>query len=364
MGNIVTTWAGRTYEVTDFGSIGSLSWETEWPYGCTKASWQLQVPRNFSQTNGLRVGADVAIYDGPVLTWGGYLAEVEPDDGAWTFHALGYYNLADRFLALDAAEAPTSVPGTAVTQAIARGWNVTVAPGTVLSTSAYSSTEETVEFNTVRALLDAYAASIGARWGVNERRELWVGTDPTTPRWHLDNLDAIRATADEEYVTDLYGRYVSILTDGEPSDWGVVSADGTATGNLRREQGIDLTGLGLQTSSAAQEQVDNRLALAGTRYGYTRGLNIGYGDLTVEGGAPVRLGQVKAGEMLRAYNVADVAGQVALGVAQDVIIGRTQYEDGATTLQVAPVDLTPRQLSTILAAPQAPRDEFEGTPAA
>lgn len=362
MADVVTTWAGREYAASDLGDVGEIKWETEWPFGCTKASWQVAMPPNSSLVNAGRVGADVKLYDGPILTWGGYLSEFEFADDVWTFHASGYYALAEHFLALDATGNPTSIPTTAVVQAIARGWNVTNLAA--LSASPLSATDETVEFNTVRAVLDELAATLGQRWKVDEARRLTMAADPTTPRWFLDNGDALRATADEDYLTAIYARYVAAVTDGEPTAWDVESDETPALPNLRREQPLDLTSLGLTTGAAVAPDVAARLALAGTRHGYTSGLEIPYGDLVVSGGAPVRLGQVKAGEMLRAFNVADPAGVVSLGLTQDVVIGRTSYTDGADTLAITPVDLTPRSLSTILAAPQKPPEPFVGTPAA
>lgn len=361
MADVVTTWAGREYAASDLGFVGEVSWETEWPFGCTKASWQVVMPPNSSLVNAGRVGADVQVYDGPILTWGGYLSEFEVADDVWTFHATGYYALAEKFLAIDATDNPTSVPLTAVTQAIARGWNVLNLA--TLSSSPLSATSETVEFNTVRAVLDLAAQVAGQRWKIDEARRLTMSADPTTPRWFLDNGDAIRATADEDYLTAIYARYVSAVTAGAPTDWATSPVSSAALPNLRREEALDLTPLGLTTGGAATTEANARLTLAGTRHGYTTGLEIPYGDLVVSGGAPVRLGQVKAGEMLRAFNVADPAGQVALGLTQDIVIGRTSYTDGADTLAVTPINLTPRSMSTILASPQAPPAKFEGTAA-
>lgn len=360
MVDVVTTWAGAEYSLGDYGFLQSTSWETEWPFGCTTATWSLLMPPNFSTVNASRIGADVRIYDGPVLTWGGYLSEVEVDGQVWTFHAKGYYALAEHFLALDGTNAPSSVPSTAVAQAIIRGWKVSA---TGLSSSPMSDTTETVEFNTVRALLDLYAESVGKRWKVDEAGRLALASDPTTPKWHLDNGDALRSVADDDYITAIYGRYVTAETSGKASDWGVVSSTTTAANNLRREEPLDLTGLGLILSGVAQTETANRLALAGVRKGFTSGIEIPFGDLTTEGGTPVRLGQVKAGEMLRAYTVADAAGIIQLGAAQDIILGRVSYTDGADTLSVTPIGLVPRQLSTILASPQKPPEPFEGTAA-
>lgn len=362
MVDVVTTWAGRDYLMGDLGFVGDTSWETEWPFGCTTASWTVTMPRNFSVVNATRIGADVQIFDGPILTWGGYLSEVEPAAEQWTFHAKGYYALAENYLATTTGKVPTSIPSVAVSRAITDGWNVTAA--TTLPATPLSETDQTVEFNTVRALLDELAASTGRRWKVNEARQLILANDPTTPRWHLDNGDALLSAADDDYLTAIFARYVTAESAGEASAWGVATAVNPVVGNLRREEPLDLTPLGLTTNAtAAAADAANRLALAGQRRGFISGLEIAYGDLTTLGGAPVRLGQVKAGEMLRAYTVADAAGVVQVGATQDIVIGRTAYTDGSDTLQVVPVGLTPRQLSTILAAPQKPPEPFTATAA-
>lgn len=359
MADVVTTWAGREYPAVDLGFVGDVTWETEWPLGCTTASWTVVMPANASTTNAIRIGADVQIYDGLILTWSGYLAEIQVGDMSWTFQAKGYYALADHFLAVDNDGIPTTVPSVAVVRAIADGWNVTASG---LSSAPLTATEETVEFNTLRALLDQYAASLGQRWKVNERRELSFAADSTTARWHLDNGEALRSVADDDYLTAIFARYVTAETGNTATAWGVETAETMAAGNLRREQPLDLTPLGFVSALVAAEEATNRLALASTRNGYTTGLNIPFADLTTEGGAAVRLGQVKAGDVIRAYTVADATGAVQVGATQDIVIGRTAYTDGADTLAVTPVDITPRQLSTILAAPPRRPEVFVATP--
>lgn len=358
MADVVTTWAGVEYWMGDLGSIGTTTWETEWPRGCTVASWELVLPRNASVVNATRIGADVRIYDGPILIWGGYLSEVEASGDLWTFHAAGYQALAENFLAVDEFNVPTSVLSVAVDRAITDGWNVTA---TGLPSLPLSDTTETVQFNTVRALLDLAADSTGTRWKVDEAGRLTLAADPTTPRWHLDNAEALRSIADDEYVTAVFARYVSAELDGAPTAWGVSPVTTPAPQNLRREEPLDLTPLGLITGPDATTDATNRLALAGVRKGYTSGVEIPFGDLTNAGGAPTRLGHVKAGEMIRAYNVVDTAGIVQIGATQDIVIGRTVYTDGSDTLGITPLGLVPRQLSTILASPQAPPREFEAS---
>jgi hypothetical protein len=361
----VTTVGGVDYVLGDIGHTSGGRWSTTWPGGCESASVLIDIaPTAYSAA--FSQGADFAVWDGPKRIWTGYVKEFEPPtfDGPARIHARGFYTLAGEYLALAAdGLTPTSTPQTAVNEAINRGlpW----VNAATLSTSPFSSAEQTVELNTLAALLEEYLASIGQRAWVDEDRTLRVAADPTTPRWFFNNAEPLRGVADDDYVTHLYGRYVSALTEGEPSAWATVKAGGAETGAKRREQPLDLRDLGFYASSSTPQAITTaELGLIGARYGYTSAAVPAHGELLTEGGAPGRLGHVKAGEMFRAFTVADMTGRVQAGLTADVVIGRTEYEDGADTVTLTPMDLAPRTFGAIQRAEKERRDreaaEFKG----
>lgn len=88
--------------------------------------------------------------------------------------------------------------------------------------------------------------------------------------------------------------------------------------------------------------------------GYTNGYTLGVGDLWTTGGIVADLTQVRAGQVLQVNRLLDANGNVALAAATTVVIGRATYNHDDRTLQVEPVGMVARDLSSILANPEAP----------
>lgn len=365
MAEVVTIVDGATYLLSDIrgAHISGLTWTHGWPYGCLTASWQMTLKPNTSP-RALSPGAWVEIWDGPIRVWSGYLSEPVPGD-PWTLNAKGWYARFERLLALDDTPAPTAIPADAVTEAIDRA-ALPVTVGTTLSSTSISAADETVALNYVKPLLDTYVEQLGERWMVDADRVLTVGADPTSPFYVLEKTDPLRGTADDDYVTDVYPRYVeSIDVDGNADGYGLghVSAPSSPAG--RSERPMDLTdlmilpGTPLATANGyAQAQLD----LNSARMGYTESLTVGFGELLRPGGTPARLAQVRAGRLLRSFNVADASGQVQLGMTADVVIGETTYRDGERTIQIKPIGLAPRTFMDTQRA-NKPKPTFDGTAA-
>lgn len=363
MAEVVTIVDGVTYLLGDIAAVGDLQWSTGWPYGCLEASWSMQVKPNI-YPRALKANASVEIWDGPVRVWSGFLSEPEPGT-PWTLHAKGWYTALSVLLALNAAEtATTSIPQDALENAIARA-DLPIIIGTPILATAFSSADETQQANYVLPLLDAYATSIGQRWAIDADYIFTMAADPTTSRYGLESTEALRGAADDDYVTDVYPRYVtSVDVDGNPDGWGLGHVASASSPAGRRERVMDLNDLGLLTSglTTANDYAQGQLDLNGGRLGYTAGLEVHYGELVRNGGSPARLGLVKAGESFTAYTVADASGAVQLGLTQDVVIGRTDYADGAKTLAIQPVGLAPRTFVETLRSLKS-KDSFDGTAA-
>ena len=347
MADVVTIVNGRTYALGDIANVSDLTWSHGWPYGCLEASWTMDLPPDVYPA-ALQPRQDndvwVEVWDGPVRVWCGYL--IEPDPGeTWELHAVGWYAAFANLLCLTADASTTSaVPNVVVPAAITRaGLPVTI--GSTLAATSIAEADETVAANTVMALLDTYSAQIGKRWWVDADYVLRIDDDPTTPTLVLDNDDPLRGVADDDYVTDVYPRYVTTLDpDGNPAAYGLGHVSAASRPAGRRERSMDLTDLGVLPSGVtdANTYAQSQLDLNGSRMSDTRGLTVRYGDLTRLGGSPRRLGLIRGGDMFRSFNVADASGQVQLGLTRDVVIGKWTYRDGETTAQLEPVGLATR----------------------
>lgn len=362
MAEVVTIVNGNTYLLSDIATVSDLTWTHGWPYGCLTASWAMSLKPN-TYPRALTPGAWVEVWDGPVRVWSGYLSEPQPGD-PWTLNAKGWYAPFASLLALDTTPAPTAIPATAVAEAISRA-SLPVTVGTTLSSTSISSADETISANYVLPLLNAYAEQLGQRWMVDADRVLTVADDPTTAYYVLEKSDPLRGTADDDYVTDVYPRFVSSVdgTTGDPDGWGLGHVSAASTPAGRREKAMDVTDLGQMTEATAEGHAQGQLDLNSARMGYTESLTVGYGELLRPGGTPARLAQVQAaGRLLRSFNVADASGQVQLGMTADVVMGETTYRDGDRTIQVKPIGLAPRTFVDSMRALR-PTETFDGTAA-
>lgn len=365
MADVVTIVNGRTYVLDDIAHVSDLTWSHGWPYGCLETSWSMDLPPN-TYPSALMPAPNhdvrVEIWDGPIRVWCGYLTEPNPGE-TWGLHAVGWYGAFASLLALDATPTPTAIPSTAVTQAITRA-GLPIVVGSTLSTTSIAAADKTITANYVLPLLDAYAEQIGQRWMIDADYTLTFAADPTTPTLVLDNDEALRGTADDSYVTDVYPRFVSSvdMTTGEPDGWGLGHVGTTSQPAGRRERAMDVTELGQMLQATAEGYAQSQLDLNDARKGYTTGLEVRYGDLKTLGGVPRRLGLVKGRDMFRSFNVADVSGQVQLGLSVDVALSKTVYRDGDSTLRIEPLGLAPRTFVDVLRA-QKPAQRFDGTAA-
>lgn len=362
MADVVTIVGGVEYAVGDIAHVGDLTRSTAWPYGCFEASWTVDLPPN-TYPRALTANAWVEIWDGPVRVWVGYLSEPVPGE-PWTCHAKGWYAAFASLLCLTADQSTTSaVPNVVVPAAITRaGLPITVV--STLPSTSITSGDETVSANYVLPFMDAWTSESGQRWSIDADYRLTVAADPTVARYVYDSTEALRGTADDDYVTDAYPRFVATVdpVSGDPTTYGLGHVATASQPAGRRERAMDVTSRGLMVTADANSLAQGQLDLNGARMGYTNGLDVVYGELVRPGGSPVRLGLVKAGEMLTAFNVADASGQVQLGMTADVVIGRTTYRDGDSVLAVQPVDMAARMFVDTLVALKAP-GSFAGTAA-
>lgn len=337
--------------------VADLKWATFWGDGASgpsAASWTMDLALE-AEYAFLRPGSIVEILQGGTRVWYGVLTE--PQRGRpWTFSAVGLARAAGDYLARSAT-APTTNPNTAVATAIAAGlpWvNVNPFPNAALGDAA------PVNMNRLDTLLSEVADKNGRRWGVDKAGYPFYSLDPTTPKYMLDAAEVEIGLADDGLYNVVYARYVTTVTNGQPSAWATVTAeDATAIARFgRREFFYDLTKLGAIAGATAQSYANSVLADL-IKPAWVNRITVNSQSLRTLGGAPVtNLGAVKAGEVVRLFGVRNSLGRVSNQFSVDVVIGETDYEDGADELLIGPAKLAARSFRDVLDE-LVPRAEFD-----
>lgn len=343
------------YAVGPYGAWADLQFTTRWGDGASgmyEARWTMPLPADF-QDPLTRRGSLVEIMDGPCRV-GSPLILTEPTRGSgidqpWQFTATGIGRDVEgenSFYAADGSGNATTVPTTAVAQAITDGWRIGGADSSVTATSpSAASTSENL--NTVGELLSAAAQAASKRWTVKSDNLLYFVSDPTTPTWQTTPTVGAPGVADDDYASTVKGRYLDSST-GTYLTRTSTSTSGVATQYGVRQYAIDFTDRGPVSSSTAQTWTDGALAMLKGRLGWTNGLSLTSNQLLNMGGMPADLTMVEAGQMLRIQGVFNdllaYNGQTYL----DVIIGETSYTDGAQTVDIKPLGFAARDLASIM----------------
>jgi hypothetical protein len=355
LGDTNPTWLAA---IGTYGSWGDLSWTTRWGEGACgmfEASWTMPLPADFEHPL-LRRGSLVELMDGPYRI-GSPLILSEPTRGSgvdtpWQFTATGIGREAEDFLALDGSGNTNNQGQTVVDQAIARGWRIAGRDSSIPAGGA-SSGATTDELMSVAAVLTTLAHYVlVGRWGVGQDNLVRWLSDPTTPTWHVTPDVASLGTADDDYATAVYVRYINSAGGALATVTSSASAADTQTLFGRREFPVDVTpaagGPGPMATSTAQNIADSILARVKGRLNWTNGLTLTSQELLSNGGVPADLSTVEAGQMVRIHGVfSDLLtynGQTWL----DIIIGETKYTDGAQTIDVSPLGLAARDLAKVV----------------
>lgn len=314
----------------------------------------------------VRAGDHCRIVQGGGTVWEGEFSEATPgEDGSVTFNARGYaYNLFD-YLALKY----DVVAGYYSTSDIGAAWDVAVTDfgipitqvvvsGGVL-TGTYGATDVAEGFGNLATLLTAVYQEQSLRWAV-WGRTLVIAADPTTPVWRYPAPEAVVATADTDYATDVMLWYVKTDPPVVLSDWGMTTATDTLGLSRfdRRMVGVDYRSLGLMSGARASTIAQSLLDQVRGRFVYTGGFTVGpdSGFQSAAGGRVTQLAYVRAGQVVDVPGMRTSQGNLMPDGSNAFIIGKTNYQwtrEGQESLQVAPMGAVARDLSSILAAPSA-----------
>lgn len=329
-----------------YGHVSDAKWSDSYgagPTGPDLASCSVALdPSNDAVF--LRIGQACEVWEDGLKVFGGRISGMGRDfPRALEFRS--WSKMAADFDAITAAGVPTMNPRTAVVQAIADGLPWT-GGGLAFPNSSIGADPSPMPLR-LDALLDQAAITLGKRWGVDaEGRGTWV-SDPTIPTWHLDASDLEIGVASDGLYTKVRATYFSALdVDGNPTSPLVVTANdapGQAIYGVRVYP-MDLTGLGVLSSVTAQSYADQQLALLTVPQWLSR-VAVTSAQLRTPGGHGAVLADVRAGQMVRLFNVPNNVGGLRNELALDVVIGETEHDSTSPTqLQIAPVGLAVRNL--------------------
>lgn len=335
--------------LNSLGHVSSIKWSTQWgpgPCGPSLASCTLAVdPANDSSL--LRLSQAFDVFDG-VKMFGGVLSEIGRDFPR-SLSARGWARRAADFDAVDSSGNPTTNPRTAVTQAIADGleWtNPTAFDNTSIGVDGEASTTR------LDTLLNNWAVTVGKLWGVDEYGVAFTATDPTVPTWFLDASDLDIGVADDGLYTCVRARYFSgVDADGNPANPLTVTA--TDAAGLAEYGAIwypmDLTGLGVISGATASAYAAEQLKLLTVPQWLSR-VTTNSSRLLSPGGLPAHLPSVRAGQMVRLFNVPNTLGGLRNELGLDVVLGEVEYDtDRPAEVTIAPVGLAVRNLADAIA---------------
>lgn len=316
------------------GGWGGLTVTHQWPRGAWEATWSMSLGAD-ERPPALVERALVEVTVGGVPILPGYLSEMDWDNG--TFTASGAAREGEESVCLNAdGTDTTTVLDQAIDNAHARGALTWKRLGS-LSAVPFASTDQTADINYITALADAVTSAAGNRWAVNPDRQAYVANDPTEPDWYVAYGTGVLGVADDALVGSLIGRWYDST--------GTMRV--TTAGSGLPEAAVDLTTLGAITQAQASSTLAAILAQSQTRLGITNSVTATRSQITSPTGTHPQLWQVRAGHMARLVGLIDPRTWTPW---TDIVLGQTVWDVDAATIQLSPVDLLARDLSSIIAS--------------
>ena len=354
----------RVVTASSLGSLESVRYSTRIESGFgghDLASWVIQPLGSYA--GGIcRPGDPVTIQLGGGAAWEGQIADVNPrGDGTVEFNARGFgYDLFD-YLATYYQSAtgpdlmyPTTDFDDAYAQAVAdRGLPVDRYVGVLPGTLGTSQVAE--NFIYLGELLSTLLNGDGRQWAV-WGRTLVIEDPETTVTYRYTADTGLVGVADSEYVTDLVGWYQAVDPATTQTDYQFERVTDTAGLAMfdRREAGIDMRGLGLQTPTQVQDYLSSVLEKVKGRWLLTGSVVIESDGRAIPSGGIALPAFVRAGKVMRVPEVRTSQGNL-MPDGNQFTIGRTEYEwsaDGSQRLTITPKGAVARSISSLLEAPK------------
>lgn len=311
---------------------GGLKVTTQWPRGCWQIDWSMALGPT-ERPPYMVEGAPVEVLIGSRPVFAGYLSELGWDDG--TFSASGAAREGEEALCFAADGTTSSTPDVVIDAAIARGvlsWSRPASLSNVVLTTG----DDTEAQNYITDLLDTWATTAGKRWAVNADRQVYAATDPTTPAYYIAYGVAEFGVADDALVGTLSGGWFDV--NGAPHI--------TRVGTGRPEVAVNMENLGPIDSATATSVLNGILAKAGARLAFTSAVTVDQSTVTSPGGVHPELWQLRAGLLYRMVGLRDPRSGLPY---TDVLMGESVWDVDAQSVQLAPIDLAARDLSSIVA---------------
>lgn len=317
--------------------------------GLHYAKFKLALPRNYAHPL-LRKGTKVETFGAGGLVRLGSATLNEIDPANWEFTADGLFRRAEKVIAIQtvAGASPNLTYYYAIREIITNanaddglGWN---GFGTMPAAHYVDGPEEG---RTLEDVLGEYCVKNGTRWGIDADDVPYMVTDPAEPTWALTPGVPLMPTSDTTSVSKLTFRYFT--NDATPEVMseivlGQESFDGRHLRVVWRAFAL--------TTTAAQSLAEEHFANYGVRVTYTEGITVRAGDLTSLGSVALdnwHAGLVVCGQRGLHHGVYDKFTGT-LGKTITWVCGSTVYKDapGGGTLEVYPMELSPRVLSRII----------------
>ena len=335
-----------------FGKVEGLKFSTSWKGGCLAASFDISVPRRFAHT-AVRGGSLVEIFDGGMRVWMGEATEIDRD--GWTITADGLFKRAEKCAAVDTSGtlAPTTNILTAATSAAGVGFRW-VPHHSLSDYSLWDKSETDQQLNYLVALFEEDALRTGKGFGVDADGRMFEQRPDDDVSWMLTPGVPAMATAEGDYASRVFVRYVSAVTGvpPEPSAWGLSFAVNRALMNdpnyglADRLEDISSHGLLGSGTSVAQAYIDDLSA----RPRYSEAVQVAPGQIKTAGGVNPRLSQIQPFHKLRHFGTLTSDGYRGMGQPPEWVIGFVEIDADAGLATVAPVELAPRTMAMSTAA--------------
>lgn len=318
--------------LTAIGGWGGLKVTTQWPYGAWELGWSMTLdPDERPPALVERALVEATIGGLPFLP--GYLSELDWDEGNFT--ASGAAREGEDALCLNADRSDsTTILDAAIDNAHARGAITWTRLGS-LSATAFADGDTTAQVPYITALADAVTQAAGKRWAVNGDRQAYAAADPTEPDWYVAYGSGVLGVADDKLVGTLYGRWYD--SNGDPHV--------AVAGSGNPEAAVDLTSLGAITAAKATATLQAVLVQSPARLGITNSVTVTVDQITSPRGGHPHPTQVRAGQMARMVGLIDPRTWAPW---TDMVLGQTVWDVDAATIELSPVDLLERDLSSII----------------
>ncbi|MCL2611941.1 MAG: hypothetical protein FWD95_01775 [Nocardioidaceae bacterium] len=329
--------------VAPLGAWGSLHTKTI-QTGDDEATWSFLNPTGklLPRHPALVYGAPVAVRLGPVPIWVGALSEPNWDSGDFT--AVGAPHEAEGALCLTSSGQTTSAPNVAVDAAIARGAVGWTRRDDFGSTALAQADDGSTTLTYLDQLLDAWATENNSGWAINQHRQLIITGPPaakTMPDWFITPGTGDLGQAADNRVDRVFVRYVSTAS-GNPL---ATASYPATTPEGGKERGVNITSRGAITAARATAIAQGLWGKLAGESGWTNGLTLDRTQVATPGGLPATLGLMRGMDTMRLLGVSDPRG---LGHHLDVVIGDTDMDWDADSLQANPTGLVSRSLEDVL----------------